>query len=311
LLEVACAEEGDWVPHSAAMLHSLLVHHRDEEVRIHYLHGPDFSSEDGRLLKQMVEAHGGSISFIFIADDVCAGLPTEGFTGKATWYRIFVPEILQNLDRLLFLDLDLIVMDSLLPLWRMDLQGRTVAGVTNIPASPFAKRLIAAGFDLRKYFNAGVVLMDLERMRQDGSTEAMRSYGISHSDRLVMREQDALNAVLAKRRLALHPRWNCMNSFFSFPWSHLSFAPDAIEEARANPAVRHFEGPNKPWHYLGDHDSFLLYMHHRQQTPWPEFDIEGVTPINVVRRTKLFRRVRRWRRGRPDVPSGSASGSGR
>jgi lipopolysaccharide biosynthesis glycosyltransferase len=306
-LEVACVAEGDWVPHSAAMLHSLLAHHAETGVRIHYLHGPDFSSDDARLLEEMVEANQGRISFLPVSDQLLDGLPTKGFTGKATWYRVFLPELLPNVDRVLFLDLDLIVMEPLQPLWEIDLRGQYVGAVTNVPSPRHGNRLAAAGFDLRNYFNAGVLLMDLALMRRDRCTEAMRSYGLKHSGELVMRDQDALNAVLGERRLALHPRWNCMNSIFIFPWSDELFGSDAAEEAKADPAIRHFEGPDKPWHYLGDRDSSRLYAHHRRQTPWPRFRTEGVTPINMVRRIGVLRRVRRRLQGQPDLTSPNSS----
>jgi lipopolysaccharide biosynthesis glycosyltransferase len=137
----------------------------------------------------------------------------------------------------------------------------------------------------------------------------MRQYGITHSDQLVMREQDALNAVLGQSRLPLHPRWNCMNSMLTFPWSSELFGSDAAEKAKVDPAIRHFEGPGKPWHYLGDHDSSRLYAHHRKQTPWPRFRTEGVTPLNMLRRVKALRRVRQRLQGKPDLTSGIAFGS--
>jgi lipopolysaccharide biosynthesis glycosyltransferase len=287
-LHVACATEGDYMPHSAAMLHSLLTGTTDASVHIHYLHGPDFDTSETSLLAEMVESNGGAISFVSVPDELCRGLPTEGFTGKATWYRVLVPELFGNLDRLLFLDLDLIVIDSLRALWETDLSQNYVAAVTNVLPRHYADLLAAAGFDCATYFNAGVLLMDLERMRQDRCTEARVDYGVSNADGLVLRDQDALNAVLGRRRLALPPRWNCMNSFFVYPWSADVFDADALEEAKRNPAIRHFEGPgvSKPWHYLCEHDSRELYARHRGQTPWPRFRPEGRTPKSVLVRMR-------------------------
>jgi lipopolysaccharide biosynthesis glycosyltransferase len=291
-LHVACATEGDYVGHSAAMLHSLLVSTTDASVHVHYLHGPDFAPTDARLMAEMVEANGGAISFLSVPDDLCRGLPTEGFTGKATWYRVLVPQLFGDLDRLLFLDLDLIVIESLRALWETDLKGNYVAAVTNVLPRHYADLLAAAGFEVTSYFNAGVLLMDLERMRQDGCMEAMVDYGVLHADSLVLRDQDALNAVLGRRRLALPPRWNCMNSFFVYPWSADVFDPDELEAAKRSPAIRHFEGPgtNKPWHYLCEQDSRELYAQHRRQTPWPRFRPEGRTPKSVL--VRLRRQLR-------------------
>jgi lipopolysaccharide biosynthesis glycosyltransferase len=267
------------------MLHSLLTS-SSGPVRIHYLHGADFSPGDARLLEEMVQRYGGMIAFISVADGLLEGLPTEGFTGGATWYRIFLPKLLPSLRRVLFLDADLVVTGPLSSLWDTDLDGAYVGAVTNVLPRHYEQRLVAAGFDTRNYFNAGVLLMDLELMRRDRCSDAMLNYGVSHAESLVVRDQDALNAVLGERRLFLHPRWNCMNSFFVYPWAGEMFDADALAEAKAKPAIRHFEGPglNKPWHYLCEWDSRSLYAMHRSQTPWPRFRPEGKTVRNRLRR---------------------------
>src|SRR4051794_17874626 len=223
------------------MLHSLLTN--AGPARIHYLHGSDFSPHDAGLLEGMVEREGGAMSFVPVPDDRLEGLPTEGFTGGATWYRIFLPDLLPSVDRVLFLDADLLVRKNLDGLWNIDLHGGYVAAVTNVLPQDYEGKLVAAGFDTDTYFNAGVMLLDLERMRRDGCSDAMRSYGVAQADTLVIREQDALNAVLGERRLVLEPRWNCMNSFFVYPWASEHFESGELAEARSDPAIRHFEGP--------------------------------------------------------------------
>jgi lipopolysaccharide biosynthesis glycosyltransferase len=296
VLEIACAADGDYVPHGAAALHSLLEQ-VDGAARIHLLQGPGVTAEDQSHLSEMVESHGGQIHFIPVPADLCAGLPDVWSRGKVTWYRIFAADLLPDVDRALFLDLDIIVLGSLRALWETELGDRYLAAVTNVLSPIDGKRLVRAGFDPRAYFNAGVMLMDLERLRQDQCGDAMRRYALT--ERLLLWDQDALNAVLGPHRLALHPRWNCMNSFFEFGWSEKFFGPGEIEEAKSDPAIRHFEGPAKPWHYLGDRASVELYAKHRRQTPWPDFEIQGFTPFNVLRRVKVLRRVRRRMQGRP------------
>ncbi len=130
------------------------------------------------------------------------------------------------------------------------------------------------------------MLMNLAAWRRDGCTNAIREYARSHADRLGWADQDAMNVLLGHRRVSLHPRWNCMNSVIEFPWAADVFGTRAVEEARRNPAIRHFEGPsiNKPWHYLCDRSMRELYTEHRRQTPWPRFRPEGVTPGNVAKR---------------------------
>lgn len=274
---VACVVEGDYLPHTAAMLHSLLAHDRSGEVHVHYLHAPGFDQAALRKLGDWLAAQGAVVSFHEVPDERCVGLPTEGFTGKATWYRIFLPELLPDVDRVLFLDADVIVRDDLGELWELDLGDDHLAAVTNVFPPEYADRPAAIGLrSPDEYFNAGVLLMNLDAMRRDGCTEALYAYGVEHAGELVLRDQDALNAVLARRRRELHPRWNAMN-MLRFPMADAVFGADAVAEARRAPKVRHFEGPadNKPWHRGCDRDDRELYFAHRRATPWPRVRLEG------------------------------------
>jgi lipopolysaccharide biosynthesis glycosyltransferase len=276
------------MPHVAAMLHSLMTHSAPLDVRVHYMHGGDISARDQNLLRGMLQALGAEIDYIEVPDERVEGLPTKDFTRKATWYRIFLPELLPDVDRVLYLDADLIVTDAIEPLWRTHLAGAYAAAVTNPFPPPLDYRPGEIGLERSEYFNAGVLVLNLEAMRADSLSSALLRYGVDNAATLMMRDQDTLNAVMASRRLHLHPRWNCMNSILRFDWADGLFPPEQIIEARRNPAVRHFEGPNdnKPWHLLASAEARDLYMRHRRQTPWRRVRRDGVTPRNIARRFK-------------------------
>ena len=307
MLHVSCAADARYLRHSAAMLHSVLARSGGEPVHVHYLHGPGLSRHDAALLRQMVEAGGGGISFLEIADERVRGLPAlDPATGpvrqrvSATmWYRIFLPELLPDVDRVLYLDVDTIAAAPLGPLWETELGDSYLAAVSNVFQLDHLPRLRELGLDdPRDYFNSGVLLFNLERMRRDGSTEALLRYGLEHRDELWWPDQDALNLVLGARRVALHPRWNCMNGVMEFPWAVYVFGLRALGQARAAPGIRHYEGParNKPWHYMCPTHERALYLEHRRATPWPEVRLEGRTPATVVARAARGVRWRVFRR---------------
>jgi UDP-glucose/galactose:(glucosyl)LPS alpha-1,2-glucosyl/galactosyltransferase len=287
-MHVACAAERNYLGHSAAMLHSVLANADGLEVEVHYMHGGDIRRRDEERLAAMVGAHGGRVEFLHVPDTAIEGLPTKGFTRKATWYRVLLPEMRPDLERALYLDSDLIAVDSLEPLWALDTDGYLVAAVTNVFEEHHYKheRLGPDLPQVRDYFNAGVLLMNLEEMRRAGSTSALLEYGRARAQDLKFRDQDVLNAVLGSRRLPLHPRWNCMNSILLFSWAEEMLGREAVAEARAHPAIRHFEGPyaNKPWHLLADEPTRDLYLRHRRATPWPRVRPVGVTPVTVAKR---------------------------
>jgi lipopolysaccharide biosynthesis glycosyltransferase len=287
MIDVACAADARYVPHSATMIASALAQHHSD-LRVHYLHGPELPPRARRSLTEMVEERGGSVSFLEIDPLRVAGLPSWDYISATMWYRVFLPELLPDVERVLYLDADTIIVDSLAPLWQIDLSGKLVGAVTNVFQRAVADQ--PEEFELRRseppYFNSGVLLMNLELMREQGSSEQLLEYARANADRLGWPDQDALNQVLGAKRHPLHPRWNLMNSFLVFPWSEETFEVETLAEARSNPAIRHFEGPsvNKPWHLLCERGMRELYRHHRRRTPWPRYLPDGLTPGNVLRR---------------------------
>jgi lipopolysaccharide biosynthesis glycosyltransferase len=277
------------------MLHSILAID-GAAVHVHYLHGPSFPVDLQRRLTRMVQGMGGNISFIAIPDQWIAGLAAPGgHQTLATWYRIFLPALLPQVDRILYLDGDTLAVESVAPLWELDLGDAYVAAVTNVFEPWFLHRPGVLGLTgPQAYFNAGILLMNLDLMRKDGSTEALLNYSLDHIDKLMWVDQDALNVVLGHRRHVLRPRWNCMNAVIHLPWATDAFAIEELEEARTHPAIRHFEGPPvcKPWHYLCEQSMRDLYFEHRQQTPWPDVRIEGRTPRAIVSRLLRDARLR-------------------
>jgi lipopolysaccharide biosynthesis glycosyltransferase len=273
------------------MLHSVLRQAGDHEVRVHYLHGPRFEARHGELLARMVEAGGGSIVFHEVADSEVAGLPSASQFTVAMWYRVFLPELLPDAERVLYLDADTIAVDSIAPLWEADLTGHWLAAVTNVFQQNHMHRPAQLGLEGSHYFNSGVLLLNLAEMRRDGCTARLVEYARSNPD-IEWPDQDTLNVVLGERRVELHPRWNFMNSMVRFPWAADVFGAETLAEARRTPAIRHFEGPaqNKPWHYMCDADQREAYFEHRRETPWPDCPLEDATPGNAVRR--LVRRLR-------------------
>jgi len=286
MIHVACAAQGPYVPHSAAMMHSVLTH--AGAARIHYLHSPGLPVATAARLRHMVEARGGTIAFHRIDREAVAGFPSRHRFTPAMWYRLFLPELLPKVERVLYLDCDTVVTDHLDQLWSTDLGEHWLAAVTNVFEPWSGHRPAELGLPgPEAYFNSGVLLLNLEAIRRDGRGEAVRELARSRGD-LLWPDQDALNLVLGERRLPLHPRWNCMNSVLAFPSALDVFGAEAVEEARRRPGIRHFEGPdaNKPWHLLCDAPGRSAYFAHRRATPWPRVRPEGVTPLNLVRRAR-------------------------
>jgi lipopolysaccharide biosynthesis glycosyltransferase len=268
------------------MVHSVLAVADGAETVVHLLHGGGLS--DARLadLSRMADRAGGRIVLHSIGPERLRGLPGWGRIPVTMWHRIFVPELLPDVERVLYLDVDTIVLAPITPLFELDLSAHHLAAVTNVPELHMLGHAAELGLPgPEHYFNSGVLVMNLALMRGDGTTAALCEFARAHAADLLWPDQDALNVVLGPTRHALHPRWNAMNSVLRFPWAADLLGAAAVREATEAPAIVHFEGPglNKPWHLMCHHPFRERYFEHRRATPWPRCRRTGVTPPNLAR----------------------------
>lgn len=306
MIHIACAADENYLPHCAAMLHSVLDKHPPKDLAVHFLQTPVMADNVLQPLADMVTAQGGAFHTHRIPDDWVAGLPRLERIPPAMWYRIFLPQLLPDCSRVLYLDCDTLLMDNMTPLWETPLEGYHLAAVANVlePAMQHWPQQLGLPAD-QPYFNSGVLLLNLDSMREHQLTRKLLDYGRKQGGNLRWPDQDALNAILGGRCKWLHPRWNCQNSLFYYPRSSEVFGEQTVREAVRSPGILHFEGHHivKPWHCLSKHPYRKHYFQHRRATPWPTVELQDATLFNRVLRLlpaslmfMVYKRVVRLRR---------------
>ena len=292
MIHVAFAADAAYVPYCAVAMRSVLDHRGARPVTLHLLHGDDLSRSDRDALAGLT---GDALRLHHVADDEVAGLPAVDRFGATVWRRLRLDAHLPDVDRVLYLDADTFVVAPLDELWELDLGGRPLAAVANVVEPGLRHRAEVLGLaDMRRYFNSGVLLFDLDAVRAGDLLARVTTTARDLGDRLLWPDQDALNVAFADAWHPLHPRWNCMNSLRAWrPWAEDVLGADAVAEALADPAIVHFEGPDlgKPWHYLSSHPLTARYRAALARTPWAHLPLEGRTLIN--RALKLV--PPRWR----------------
>lgn len=178
------------------------------------------------------------VTFIDIQDVMLSlrGVRTTSYWTITSYARLLAPELIVDSGRMLYLDCDIIINGDLRPLFAMEL------GHGNV---------IAARGD-ENHFNAGVLLIDLDRWRTAEITQKTVAYAHAQGDALRFLDQDALNAVLAGRFLPLSMHWNL---------------PRKSADAYKTSAIIHFTG-KKPDYSDCKNPARVLYLQHRQATPW-------------------------------------------
>ena len=255
--------DNNFAPYAATVVASIL--RNDKKVHFFIL-TDDMTSENEHLLVSMTKDMGGFLDVVRVDGKLFADFPMPSnpslkHIGISTYFRLFVELLLpKSVDKLIYLDCDIVVRKSLQPLYDTDISEYYLGAVyhsddLSINNGAF-KRLdipISQG-----YFNAGVLLINLRKWREDGIYNQCVNYLHSNKEKIVNHDQDVLNVVCGKKTKMLSFTWNCMNGFLMTSFLKktdkisLIYTKD-LEEIIRDPAVLHFAFRPKPWEIICIH----------------------------------------------------------
>jgi lipopolysaccharide biosynthesis glycosyltransferase len=266
-IHVACAADAHYVQPMATMLRSLFANvAQGRAIRVHALDGGIDEQDKAKIAASCGQR--GSISWIQASDSRFPGAPLWGRMPVSTYYKLLIADRLPTeLDKVLWLDCDMVVSGDVSRLWDHDLAGRHVLAAQDAVVPQVSSRSgVAAWQELglpatAPYFNAGVMMIDLALWRRDRVGHRALDYVLANRDRVCFLDQEGLNAVLAGLWGELDPRWN---HNVSIP----SGSTRGGNGAEGDPWILHYAGNLKPWRQGVRKPSDQLYFHYLDLTPW-------------------------------------------
>ena len=161
-------------------------------------------------------------------------------------------------ERVLYLDTDTLIANSILPLFSLDMKGKAVGAVNEniLDSIRYARRL---NYDENKgYFNAGVLLIDLKQWRETNATKQLIDFCVKNIKHLRLFDQDALNVISQDNKCELPLCYNIipanLNSDYYYTPEHL----DEIKEAVYRPVIIHYAS-SAPW-YMDEYQHPMCYL---------------------------------------------------
>jgi lipopolysaccharide biosynthesis glycosyltransferase len=212
------------------------------------------------------------------------------------YYRYLLPTLLQDEKRTIYMDVDILVHQSLRELFELDLGDCLIAGVNDFkeetPGFLDFKEELGMKRDA-KYFNSGVLVMDIARLREDGFTQKCMEKTIQHSAILSWPDQDIINLVMEGRIYELPVRFNCI-------------MPERLPMGDRI-VIEHFASfSSKPWCCLPKNTTWPIYLRYLRTTPYRDkawaFIWSHIKGVFYFRYTKknveriLVFGIRVWRR---------------
>jgi lipopolysaccharide biosynthesis glycosyltransferase len=272
---ITCATDAQYVTPLAVMLRSVLTNlSRDRTAAIYIMDG-GVDPESRQKLGQSLPSGQATIEWMPVNAEAYSGAPLWGRMPVSTYYKLAVADNLPiDVHKAIWLDCDLIVTSDLARLWDVDLDGDHIRAaqdsIVPLVSSPFG---IAAHDSLgipatAKYFNAGVMVIDLDRWRADKVSQRVLDYLRRFGDSVFFWDQEGLNAVLAGKWGELDPRWNCNASVPPRRRRRLNAVGNTRAEANETAWIIHWAGYLKPWRYPGRDPEKLLYFKYLDMTAW-------------------------------------------
>lgn len=239
-------DDNFWAPAYAVMRSVCLFTHEREVLVFHLCH------------RTLTEAHRADIAAISdefpvelrwhdldrsdLFTDIAARMPENKRLSNIVYARLIIDRLVGNeAGRVLYLDCDMLVRDDVGWLFDLDLKGNSIAAVRDTIGA-----FITGGRDLRNnrdifdpadcYFNAGMVLIDLEKWRDADILGRMEEAYATGVMQRIYYDQDLLNLIFRGHWLELPWRWNTIDA---------RHAHEGL-----NPAILHYTGDNKPWGVL-------------------------------------------------------------
>lgn len=277
-----CANPG-YFQHTAVAAVSLAETTRPADLRIHLMTCERDAGAEA-LLREALRAHPhATLSVHHVDGTTINGLFRDKHLTKETYLRFLCTAALPpEIGRILYLDSDLVVLDDLSPLARIDLGGAVIAAAPDhpwpLPGEP--ERVAALGLRPgRTYVNAGVLVIDLDRWRAQNVAEELLDFAARHATRLRLHDQDALNVVLQDRIRIIGIRWNFQARMYFFRRRTYPAEYHATRPGRRRPAVLHFTTDDKPWLRGSVAPRRHEYFRHLRKTPWRNAGPMRETPL--------------------------------
>jgi lipopolysaccharide biosynthesis glycosyltransferase len=248
----------------------------------------------GRVLASLPE---GSASIRWIPVDLrqYADLSAEKYPSKMVCARLLIPRIFpESVSRVLYLDADLLILDSLEPLWEVALDGAVVGAVLDGLDTQIreGRPNVEALPRVRSYFNSGVLLINLDRWRQERVSEKAEEYLGRHPDS-PFPDQDALNVACDGLWKRLDERWNLQ--VMQYTGRELRETAISALPPERRPAIVHFVTSLKPWITASLSANASLYDGYRSRTSFGRSGGERLRDGAMAVWFRLKRRFRRYR----------------
>ena len=284
-LHLALAFDDKYVVPFYVLISSIFMNNKDKKIVIHVIVSGVTNEEKEGIVAYAARSN-SEIIFYDIDIEYVGRLVLpdneDNYLTGAIYYRLFFPFLVPaEVERLLYIDVDTLVVGGLAELFNVNLNGKPVGAVidTDMPA-----RIDLGIASVEDYFNSGVLLIDIEKWKAQKITEQAFKIINEEPERIKgYPDQDALNMALRDNWYKLEHKYNLMRLYVPNEVPKRQFA-NFLKDQK----IIHYNG-KKPWFSDCEHRLRHVYQQYARLSPRPEASHITKVQLPKEKRDKLRR----------------------
>ena len=297
LINIVLCSDDNYAQHIAVVIASIMA--KTKERVCFYVINDNISKDKIEKLKNTADTFKTQIEFITVSEDKFVNVYLSGHVSKAAYFRLALADILPNdIEKVIYLDVDLLVFDDINKLWQIDLENLPLAAVPDygIMASgrlcKQKKQVIGLPVG-EKYFNSGVLVVNLKEWRKEDYTKQILE--IINNNQFPHHDQDALNKLFMHKWKELELRWNVIPPIY-YLFNKVLFNKklrNSALKAKSDIAILHYAGSYKPWQfkmYNGFNDKYYYFLaltaFKNEKMPQPAENMRGKSILRQLLRLR-------------------------
>lgn len=261
-LNFAFCIDKNYFQHFLVVLISILKNHKKRNVIIHLIY-ENLEIEDFQVLERISNKYKFFLNLIDLTGKIdIKNVPVSRYYSQAIYFRLLIPELLPGaLKKVLFLDADVMLNGNIEKIFDIDIDNYYAAAVEDeevmLSIENTRKRLLMS--DTANYFNAGILMINTKKWRQNSLKEKCVNFIDKNFYRMYLNDQDVLNSVINGNWYPLDPKYNLQKVFYMQRTYKSAYSDADYKESKLNPLLIHYVSVNKPWHFLNSHPFKELY----------------------------------------------------
>ncbi|EHJ52618.1 glycosyltransferase family 8 protein [Streptococcus macacae] len=206
---------------------------------------------------------------VVIGEEDFKDAPVSSRYPEAIYYRLLAQEYLpQNLEKMLYLDADILCLNDVMPLYRLDIADMLYAAASHVAdksITDLVNKLRLNNFEAESYFNSGVLLMNLETCRHKIKRQDIMEYITKKAGTLLLPDQDILNALYGTQIKQIPDQVYNYDTRYDMLYFARSWGEWNLDWVIKNTVFLHFCGRDKPWRsdYSGRYAALYKYYQHQ------------------------------------------------